>query len=484
MGKRNSDQDRLFEIAVTSMEERGFAPDFSPEVTEQVARLERSEPARSIGNRSDLTWLSIDNDDTRDIDQVTAVELDGNAIRLHVGIADVDHLVEPSTPIDRHAEHNTVTVYTPAHNFLMLPAELSTGMTSLNQGEDRVAIVFSMSIAPDGSLTEEDVSQMLIRNEHKLAYDSLSDWLENRTAALLGDEELSSEVELQYEAARRLLDYRSRSGMLHLETLEPRAVLREQKITDMTQPRRNVARQMIEDFMIAANGVATRYLEHRGMPTFRRVVREPRRWDRIASLAEERGWKLTPEPDVESLDSFLRAEKQRDPIGFPDLSLAVVKLLGSGEYVAEMPGEDGTGHFGLAVEDYSHSTAPNRRFPDLITHRLLKNALQIGDNPYSESDLRRLALHCTEMEDEAKKVERKVRKSAAAIMLEDRVGQRFRAVVSGASPKGTWVRVFAPPVEGKLVRGEKGLDVGDRLTVRLVGVNVERGFIDFAASDR
>lgn len=463
------------------MKERGFLPHFSDAARAQASELvSRDHPAAGLDDLNQLHWISIDNDDTRDIDQVTAVEQDGDLIRLLVGIADVDHLVDIGSPIDRHAAHNTVTVYTPAYNFLMLPPELSTGVTSLNPDHDRAAVIFEMVIAPDGELVEETVRVGLVRNRSKLAYDSLSDWLENRSASLLGDEELAEIVEIHYEAARRLLERRSRNGVLHLETLEPRTEVENERVTGLAQPKKNVARQMIEDFMIAANGVATRFLESHHSPTFRRVVREPRRWSRIARIAEDRGWKLTPEPDIESLDSFLRAEKQRDPIGFPDLSLSVVKLIGSGEYVAEMPGEDGPGHFGLAVDDYSHSTAPNRRFPDLITHRLLKAVLEKSSRPYEDGDLRELAIRCTEMEDEAKKVERKVRKAAAAILLEDRAGHRFKAVVSGASNKGTWVRIFAPPVEGKLVKGAEGLDVGDRLTVRLLGVDVDRGFIDFA----
>jgi len=268
-------------------------------------------------------------------------------------------------------------------------------------------------------------------------------------------------------------------GALNLETIEARPVFDGDELKDLEAERKSRAKEIIEDFMIAANGVTARYLAGKMFPSLRRVVRTPQRWDRIVELAGDHGVQLSREPDSRSLEEFLVSAKAADPVRFPDLSLSVIKLLGAGEYVVELPGGSAAGHFGLAVRDYTHSTAPNRRFPDLITQRLLKAALAGHSVPYGNDELAALARSCTDEEDAAKKVERQVEKSAAAMLLESRIGERFDGIVTGASDKGTWVRLLHPPIEGKLVSGAAGADVGDRLRVQLIRTDVERGYIDF-----
>jgi len=480
-----SSRHELLDIARQAMIDRGFLPDFSDDVTRELRDIEGDGSSNDgLRDLTGLPWCSIDNDDTRDIDQLTVATREGEDIRIRVGIADVDARVRRGSAIDRHAEHNTTTVYTPAMNFLMLPEELSTDLTSLVEGESRAAIVMEMRIEPDGSISEEDVYRANIRNHAKLAYDSVSQWLDGEAVTIEAIErspEVAGNLRVQAEAAERLLEFRRSLGALDLETIQASAVIKDDEVVDVVETRKNRARQLIEDFMVAANGVTTRFLERKSSPTFRRVVRVPRRWSRIVDLAKEHEFDLPGDPDPRALDEFLAIQKKKDPLRFPDLSLSVVKLLGSGEYVAEKPGDPPLGHFGLAVHDYSHSTAPNRRFPDVITHRLLKAVLDGGGRPYDADDLERLAQHCTKKEDDAKKVERHVQKSAAAILLRHRVGDHFDGIVTGASDKGTWVRIFHPTVEGRVVHGHKDLDVGHRVRVRLDGVDVERGYIDFKA---
>lgn len=485
MTQPQRDSTVLFEIARQALLDHDFLADFSKEVREEAAALPESPPLDgSAVDLRELPWCSIDNDDTRDIDQVSYAEADRDgAIRVWVGIADVDWLVEIDSAIDRHAAHNTTTVYTPAYNFLMLPPELCTDRTSLSEGEDRMGMVMEMVVDEQGLITWESVYPARIRNQSKLAYDSISEWLEERIDELEGVTDrpgIETSIRLQSEVAARLHRQRFQLGALDLETIEARAVIRNDDVTDLVEQPKNRGRMLIEDLMIAANGITTRFLEQKRFPTFRRIVREPKRWDRIVTIADERGWKLSPQPDSKSLDEFLAAERTRDPIGFPDLSLTIVKLIGSGEYAVKVPGGEELGHFGLAVKDYSHSTAPNRRFPDLITHRLVKAALRNEEPPYSVDRLHALAGRCTEMEDEANKVERQVRKSASAMLLRRKLGDQFEGIVTGASQKGTWVRVFHPPFEGKVMKGAKGLDVGDRVRVKLIHVDVDRGFIDLA----
>ena len=476
----------LQSIAQRAMVERGLLPDFSAEALAELDRIQ--EPAtlngESVRDLRDSLWASIDNDDSYDLDQLTVAEaMSGDRIKVFVAVADVDSLIENGSALDEHARHNTTSVYAAGGTFPMLPDKLSTKLTSLNLNEDRLSVVVEMVTGPDGSLQDSDIYRALVRNHAKLTYSGVGAWLEgsgiipDAVAAVKG---LDGNLRMQDKAAQSMRSLRHVRGALSLETVEGRPVFVGDEIRDLAVERKNRATDLIEDLMIAANGLTARYLSSRGFPSIRRVVRTPKRWDRIVEIADEHGFKLPGDPDPKALEEFLIREKAADPLGFPDLSLAVIKLLGSGEYVAELPGDAAPGHFGLAVKDYSHSTAPNRRYTDLITQRLLKAVLAKSSMPYSNEELQALAKHCTEGEDAADKVERQVGKSAAALLLESRIGEQFDALVTGASSKGTWVRLLTVPVEGKLVHGFEGLDVGNRIRVRLIAVNVERGYIDFA----
>ncbi len=402
--------------------------------------------------------------------------------RFSVAIADVDAVVKKQSALDDHARQNTTSVYTVAETFPMLPEKLSTDLTSLNYESDRLAIVVEMVIAGDGSLQSSDLYGATVRNRAKLAYNSVAGWLEGNgpmpkgIGAVSG---LDENLRLQDRVAQKLKSLRHLHGALDLETIEARPVFDGDELKDLEAERSNRAKDIIEDFMIAANGVTARYLASKKFPSLRRVVRIPKRWDRIVELATERGSTLPKEPDSKALEQFLVSAKAADPLRFPDLSLSVIKLMGAGEYVVELPGGNVAGHFGLAVKDYAHSTAPNRRYPDLITQRLLKAALAGRSLPYENDELEALAKHCTEEEDAAKKVERQVTKSAAAMLLESRIGEQFDAIVTGASDKGTWVRILHPPIEGRLESGFEGMDVGRGLRVQLVRTDVEHGYIDF-----
>ncbi len=476
----------LNEIARQAMIERGLAPDFSGAVEQQLDSIRRpaNDDDSTIRDMRDLPWCSIDNDDSRDLDQLTYAEkLDNGNARIFIAVADVDALVKKDSPIDRHARQNTTSIYTAARIFPMLPERLSTDLTSLNEHEDRMAIVVEMTVRDDGHSSDGDVYRARVRNQAKLAYNRVATWLdgkEDKPEKVGRVRDLSETLHVQDKTADRMRERRHELGALDLETIEARPVIRDGKVVDLRQERRNNARMLIEDFMIAANGVTALFLERKRFPSIRRVVRSPERWDRIETIAAEYGERLPPDPDARALEEFLVRRRKADPMRFPDLSLAVVKAMGAGEYVLEREGEDSAGHFGLAVRDYAHSTAPNRRYPDLITHRLLKAALAGKKSPYSHGELHTLAEHCTNQEDAANKVERQVRKSAAACLLSSRIGEKFDGIVTGASSKGTWARIFRPPVEGKVVRGEKGLDIGDRVNLKLLDVSIERGFIDFA----
>jgi VacB/RNase II family 3'-5' exoribonuclease len=389
--------------------------------------------------------------------------------------------VKSGSAIDGHARYNTTSVYTAATIFPMLPERLSTGLTSLNFNEDRPAMVMDMVIRPDGSLEGSDIYRALVRNHAKLAYHGVAAWLEEKgdaPEALGAVDGLAENLRIQDTAARAMSRLRHLHGALSLETIQAKPLFGDGEILGLQVEKKNRANGIIEDFMIAANGVTARYLASKSFPSLRRVVRIPKRWERIVDLAAERGFDLPHEPTATALEAFLTKEKAADPLRFPDLSLSVIKLMGPGEYVAEFPGESAPGHFGLAVEDYAHSTAPNRRYPDLITQRLLKAAIDGKPVPYGNEDLDALGLHCTQQENAAKKVERQVWKSAAAMLLEPRIGERFDAIVTGAAPKGTWARLLDPPVEGRLVRGFEGVDVGQKIRVQLVLTDVERGYID------
>ncbi len=475
----------LQDIARRAMIERGLMPDFTPQALAELEAIDG--PARSTGgpirDLRNLLWCSIDNDDTRDLDQLTVAEaLQDGTVNIRVAIANVDAVVRKHSGLDEHARQNTTSVYTAAQTFPMLPEKLSTDLTSLNLEVDRLAIVVEMIIAGDGSLQSSDIYGATVFNRAKLAYTSVARWLEGsgpmpEEIGKVGG--LQDNLRQQDRVAQQLKAFRHEHGALELQTIEARPVFEGDELRGLEAEEKNRAKEIIEDFMIAANGVGARYLESKGFPSIRRVVRTPKRWDRITALAAERNSTLPAEPDPKALNRFLLSEKAADPLQFPDLSLSVIKLLGAGEYIVEPPGGNAAGHFGLAVKDYTHSTAPNRRYPDLITQRLLKAAMAGEPPPYTLDALEMLAKHCTEKEDAAKKVERQVEKSAAALLLESRIGETFDAVVTGASEKGTWVRILQPPVEGKLVTGFEGMDVGHKLRVTLMRTDVQRGYIDF-----
>ncbi|MFB3766066.1 MAG: RNB domain-containing ribonuclease [Methanotrichaceae archaeon] len=483
----NDDHDRavLQDIAKRAMLERGLFPYFS---AESLIELNNIQAPASIGSDKaldlrDLLWSSIDNDDSRDLDQLTVAEVmpDGR-LKIRVAVADVDSLVKKGSALDKQACRNTTSVYTPGQIFPMLPEKLSYDLTSLNLNQDRPTIVIEMVVGADGSIQDSGVYRAVVRNHAKLAYNRVAAWLEGSTdipPEIMAVKGLTENLRLQDRAAQSMKNLRHIKGALCLETIEAKPVFEDNCLIDLQVEEKNRAKDIIENFMIAANVAIIRYLASKNLPSIRRVVRTPKRWDRIVEIAARRGFKLPKNPDSRALELFLTMEKKADPLRFPDLSLAIIKLLGSGEYVAELPGKDATGHFGLAVRDYTHSTAPNRRYPDLITQRLLKAAIDAKPMPYSKGELDDLAAHCTHQEDAAAKVERQVGKSAAGLLIKSRIGEQFDAMVTGAAPKGTWVRLLDMPIEGMLKLGCQGVDVGDRIRVKLISVDVEQGFIDF-----
>lgn len=486
----NATHDRsiLQGIAHRAMVDRGLLPDFSPQVQSELARLVALPAvalagAGPIQDLRSLAWASIDNDHSRDLDQLTVAEaLTADAVRIRVAVADVDSRVPRGSAIDDHARQNTTSVYTAAQIFPMLPERLSTDLTSLNFQEDRLAIVIAMEIAADGTVRAAELYRAQVRNQAKLAYNSLAAWLEGGEAlptAVAAVPGLEANLRLQNQAAQRMKKLRHAHGALSLETAKASPVFEGDQIRALETETRNGAKDLIEDFMIAANGVTARYQSAQNFPSIRRVVRTPKRWERIVQIAGAQGFPLPETPDPKALEAFLTQAKTADPAHFSDLSLTIVKLLGAGEYVAEAAGADSPGHFGLAAKDYAHATAPNRRYADLVTQRLVKAALQAQPCPYTLADLEALAQHCTAAENAANKVERQVEKSAAALLMQSRIGERFEALVTGASAKGTWVRILPFPVEGKLTQGFESLDVGDHLQVQLLAVNIERGLIDF-----
>ncbi len=471
------------------MIERGLLPDFSPAAIAETEALSRAPTAEGPGVRDlrGLLWASIDNDTSRDLDQLSVAEpLNGGDVKILVAVADVDATVKRRSAIDQHARTNTTSVYTAAAVFPMLPEKLSTDLTSLGEGRERLAIVIEMLVGKDGALKESDIHRAVVLNRAKLAYNSVAAWLlgdapaPERVQRVPGMDE---QLRIQDRVAQAMRALRFQGGALSLQTPQAEAVFDGSKLSDLEAESTNRAKQLIEDFMVAANGATVRFLAQKGFPSLRRVLRSPERWDRIVALADALGVRLPAYASGEALAAFLAKRRTEDPVGFPDLSLSVVKLLGRGEYVAEFPGQRADGHFGLAVSDYTHATAPNRRFPDLITQRLLKAALAAEPPPYGADELSALARHCTDQEANAAKVERQVMKSAAALLLSSRIGERFDGLVTGASGKGTWVRILHPAAEGRIVRGFEGLDVGDRVRVDLVHTDVARGFVDFARSE-
>ena len=475
----------LQRIAHHIMIERGLLPDFPTEVLAELDKLKtpQSSSDESIRDLRNLLWCSIDNDDSLDLDQLTtAISLPEGLTKILIAIADVDSLINKNSAIDIHAQHNTTSIYTTAEIFPMLPEKISTNLTSLNFDSERLAVVVEMVVKDNGEINDYDIYRARVTNHAKLAYNSLAEWLEGKEQApesLKKVNGLDKNLLLQNTIAKKLKSLRHINGALDLETIEARFVFHDGTLNDIEDQKTNDAKEIIQDFMISANGITAKYLESKKIPSIRRIVRTPKRWERIVELAAEQKFILPIQPDSKALDQFLIFSRSSDPLRFPDLSLSVIKLLGPGEYVVELPGENTSGHFGLAVKDYTHSTAPNRRYADLITQRLLKASISNRPVPYSIEELNSLAKHCTEMADAAKKVERQVQKSAAAMLLESRIGENFDGIVTGNSEKGIWVRILHPPVEGKLINGHEGIDVGNRIRVQLISTDVEKGFIDF-----
>ena len=481
----------LVAAAHADMIENGFQPDFPAGTDTALAQI-KAQPALPIApdaqDLRNLLWSSIDNDTSKDLDQIEwAEKLADGRIRVLVGVADVDVRVPRGSLLDKHAQTETTSVYTGVKVFPMLPADLSEGITSLNENEDRAAMVVEYAVDSTGTVSDGKVYRALVRNRAQLAYNSVGAWLEGHGPApekVAANADLAAQLKLQDQAAQNMLGCRFQHGALDLETVETHPVMAGEQAVDITKLEKNRATSLIEEFMVAANGVVARMFEQAGVASIRRIVRTPKRWDRIVEVANGLGTKLPEEPDSKALNDFLLAQKQKDPDHFPDLSLTVIKLMGPGEYVLVKPNEPSPGHFGLAVQDYTHSTAPNRRFPDVVTERLVKAYVDKAVPPYSEADLNTIALRCTQMENAARKVERIMQKRIAAVVLHPRIGQTFHAIVTGVNQSGTFVRALDVHVEGMLVNagkpGSKGLDVGDKVTVKLVNTDPQRGFIDFA----
>ncbi len=465
----------------------GFEPEFPAAAQQQMVEIQARFPqaptlAPGVRDLRSLLWSSIDNDTSRDLDQIEVAErLPDGGVKVMVGIADVDAFVPKSTPIDDHAAKETTTVYTGVRNFPMLPEALSTGASSLLEDQERLAMIIEFVVAADGTVNSGTVYPARVRNKAQLTYSAVGAWLEGTSPApprVATSAELQAQLKLQNDAAQALKKQRFQHGALNIDTNEVRPVVLNEQVVDIARQEKNPATELIEDFMIAANGVVARLLEK--VPSLRRIVRTPERWDRIVQLAALHGGHLPAQPDSKALNDFLLKRKQTDPDHFADVSLTVIKLIGPGEYVLERPGDPAPGHFGLAVQDYTHSTAPNRRFADVVTQRLLKAYIAGAPNPYSDDELSGVARNCTEKEDAARKVEREMSKRLAAVVMSKRIGEVFDAIVTGVTPHGTFVRVLKPHVEGLLAQGQQGLDVGDKLRVKLICTDVQRGYIDFA----
>jgi len=481
-----------FDLAAAARQEmidRGFDPDFPAGTDRQIAdfRAEAApKPTDGIRDLRGLLWSSIDNDTSRDLDQIEMAESAGAAgTRVRVAVADVDIAVDIGTPIDRHASSQTTSVYTGVKTFPMLPEDFSTDLTSLNPDEDRLAMVIEYVVTADGSITSPDIYRALVRNHAQLTYNGVGAWLEGTGPApgkVAASPDLQEQLELQDEAAQTLCTGRHRRGALDFDRVETEPLISEGQVEGLAVRERNRATRLIEDFMVAANEVMAQTLSHAGVASIRRVVKTPERWPRIVTLAARYGGKLPPNPDSEALNAFLTKMRESDEVHYPDISLAVIKLMGPGEYVLFRPGAANAdlGHFALAVQDYTHSTAPNRRFADLVAQRLIKSVLAKHPTPYNEGQLDSIATNCTLKEDAARKVERVMEKRIAAVALTPRIGESFNGIVTGVTPKGVFVRVLRPPAEGLLIRGESGVDVGDQIRVKLVSTNPRRGYIDFA----
>lgn len=477
----------LSAAARRTMIAHGFEPEYPPAIADQLTQLRAHPPQEPTSARDlrGLLWSSIDNDTSRDLDQIEYVEVVPGGHRVMIGVADVDAFVPKGSPIDQHALRETTTVYTGIDIFSMLPEELSTGSTSLLQDQERAALVVEFTVDAQAQIAASDAYLARVLNKAQLAYPSVGAWLAGKAAApakVAASAELQQQLRLQDEIAQRLRQVRSSRGALNLETIETHPIRVKDGTIDIEREVQNRATQLIEDFMIAGNGVVARMLEAKNYSAIRRVVKTPKRWDRIVELAAQRGTKLPAIADPKPLHDFLCEQQKKDPDHFPDLSLAIIKLLGPGEYVLETPGHPSEGHFGLAVEDYTHSTAPNRRYADLVTQRLLKAMIAGQRSPYSDDELASIAARCTLMADAERKVAREMQKRIAAVALSGKIGQTYDAIVTGVTDRGSFVRTIQPPVDGMLVRGEQGVDVGDQLHVTLVRTDPVHGYIDFARS--
>jgi len=477
----------LRSIARRAMISSGLATDFPPEVLREAESLTKTiaHPTNgSVRDMREVLWSSIDNHESRDLDQVEYVDrLPDGRLRLLIGIADVDVFVPKGSAIDRHAFANTVSVYTPAVIFPMLPEQLSTDKTSLLEGQDRLAVVIELRITREGAVLSKDVYRAAVRNHAKLTYGEVGEWLEGRSPAPGGVTNvvgLEEQIGLQLEATERLHALRKENGALELETVEAEPILSGGEVIRLDIKRHNLAQSIIESFMIAANTAMAEFLQERGVASLRRVVRTPERWPQIVRMAASFGATLQSQPDARALSDFLTRRKAADPESYADLSLSVLKMLGGGDYKVEAPGLEQEGHFGLAVHDYTHSTAPNRRYPDLITQRCLKAVIAGEAPPYTREELEEIADRCNRMESAARKVERTAEKSAVAVLLSGRRGETFDGIVTGVKERGTFVRLITPPADGRIIKGEEGLSVGDKVQVRLISTEPERGFIDFA----
>ena len=468
------------------MLEYGFEPEFPAAVSAQLDQLKQNPPAvaanSEVRDLRDLLWSSIDNDTSRDLDQIEVVAPASNGdVKVMIGIADVDAFAAKQSPIDQHAACETTTVYTGVRNFPMLPEDLSTGITSLLENQDRLALVYEFVVDSSGGVKSPDLYRAVVRNKAQLQYNSVGGWLEDTAAApskVGASSELQQQLKLQDEVSQRLRKQRQQNGALNLDTDEVHPLIVNDQVVGVVKQQKNRATDLIEDFMVAANGVVARFLEN--VSSLRRIVRTPKRWDRIVQLAATKGEKLPAQPDSKALNDFLLRRKAADPDHFADVSLGVIKLIGPGEYVLERAGEVAPGHFGLAVQDYTHSTAPNRRFADIVTQRLIKGMLAGKHNPYSDDELTAIASNCTQKEDAARKVEREMAKRLAAVAMQHRIGEVFDALVTGVTPQGTFVRVLQPHIDGLLAQGQQGLDVGDRVRAKLIRTDPQHGYIDFA----
>lgn len=464
-------------IAEKVVQERGFIPEFPASVLQELDTITSpAKPYPKLRDLRSLLWVSIDNDDSLDLDQLTYAEKD----HIYVAIADVDALVKRGSAVDAYAQHNATSVYTPTKVFPMLHPKLSTNLTSLNEECDRLAIVVEIKINDQGEFSLVDISPALVRNHAKLTYNGVGAFLEGKGTLSSKIKEVPEQLKLQDRMSELIKNYRMSQGALSFVTREAEPIIKDHEVAGIQEVVYNRAHAIIENFMIAANACMAHYLAEKKQPTLRRIVRTPKRWNRIVDLAKERGEILPSNPDAKALEKFLLKEHKRDPEHFPELSLMLIKLIGRGEYVCALPKDPELGHFDLALHEYAHTTAPNRRFADLVTQRILKSHLFGEKSPYSIQELKTIAQNCTDRDEAATKVERRMRKSAAAIYLSKYIGKDFRAVVTGSGEKGTWVRLQELPIEGKLVKGYKGLDVGDWISVKLIYVDVPMGFIDFS----